>query len=333
MQIKLRFIENKYHNLKKYKVLNFIFFKLKFRVSNRKKIKKFINKNRPQLLHNFEEEPLRKKVYLSIAAIYKNEPDIIEWIEYHKLAGVERFYLYDNESTDDSLEKLKPYIEDGTVIYKYISGECMQYPVYRDAVCRYKNETHWMAFIDLDEYICPVQEYDIKSVLNDYDKYPGFGINWIMFDSNGQTKQSDKLVIETYTRVMKDYQHKVNHHIKSIIKPEKVAYITNAHFCFYKNKELAVNENYSTIGNSSNYENVNNAFTDYHSSEKIRINHYYSKSLENFKKKVAKGLATSTRKRPKKWLGPIFDVETTNDYVIQKYLPELKKIMETKENK
>ena len=34
-------------------------------------------------------------VYLSIVAISKNEaPYIKEWIEYHKLVGVERFYFY-----------------------------------------------------------------------------------------------------------------------------------------------------------------------------------------------------------------------------------------------
>ena len=52
------------------------------------------------------------KVYLSITAVLQNEaPYIKEWIEYHRLVGVERFYIYDNESTDNVKEILKPYID------------------------------------------------------------------------------------------------------------------------------------------------------------------------------------------------------------------------------
>ena len=34
--------------------------------------------------------------YLSICAIYRDEaPYLVEWIEFHRLVGVEHFYLYD----------------------------------------------------------------------------------------------------------------------------------------------------------------------------------------------------------------------------------------------
>ena len=48
---------------------------------------------------------------LSVVAIMKNEgPYLREWIEYHKLVGVEKFYLYNNGSTDDTVEILSPYV-------------------------------------------------------------------------------------------------------------------------------------------------------------------------------------------------------------------------------
>ena len=44
------------------------------------------------------------KYYFSICAIFKDESlSIKEWIEYHKLIGVEHFYLYNNNSTDSSI--------------------------------------------------------------------------------------------------------------------------------------------------------------------------------------------------------------------------------------
>jgi hypothetical protein len=38
-----------------------------------------------------------------------------QWIEYHKMVGVNHFYIYDDESLDNSEEILAPYICDGTV--------------------------------------------------------------------------------------------------------------------------------------------------------------------------------------------------------------------------
>ena len=56
--------------------------------------------------------------YLAVCAIAKNEgPYFQEWIEWHRKQGVEKFYIYDNESTDCTKEVLKPYIESGLVEY------------------------------------------------------------------------------------------------------------------------------------------------------------------------------------------------------------------------
>ena len=39
--------------------------------------------------------------YLSIWALYQDEaPYMREWIEFHRLMGVEHFFLYDHDSAD-----------------------------------------------------------------------------------------------------------------------------------------------------------------------------------------------------------------------------------------
>ena len=54
------------------------------------------------------------KGYLSVCAIYKNEARYLaEWLEFHLLAGVEHFFLYNNDSTDDHREVLAPYLRAG----------------------------------------------------------------------------------------------------------------------------------------------------------------------------------------------------------------------------
>ena len=95
---------------------------------------------------NFENE-------LTIAAIMKNEgPYLREWIEYHKLVGVEKFYLYNNGSTDDTVEILAPYVKSGLVELIDFPGEKKQIPAYNDCVARHKMDTQWLALIDLDEF-------------------------------------------------------------------------------------------------------------------------------------------------------------------------------------
>ena len=73
-----------------------------------------------------------KKVFLSVACIIKNEgPYIREWIDFHIAAGVDRFFIFDNESDDDTYNTLMTYIDSGKVIYisltkKNISQKILQ---------------------------------------------------------------------------------------------------------------------------------------------------------------------------------------------------------------
>lgn len=259
--------------------------------------------------------------YVAIVAIAKDEAkNIKEWIEFHKLIGIDRFYFYDNESSDNTKEVLKPYIEDGSVIYHYIEGKSKQNAVYSDAIYRYKNNTTWMAIIDMDEYIVPVEKDNIKDFLKDYEKYPAVVINWILFDSNGYEKHPEnKLITEAYTRISKKPPKEYT--IKSIIKPKEVEGITSPHFCYYKNNKQAVNENFEKIFDD------NWAYkTKTLSVNKIRLNHYYSKSFDDYINKINKGYADRTGKR--EILPDLVNFpETAFDYEIQKYVPKLRERM------
>ena len=66
------------------------------------------------LLHEARHSGAKKRrqpAYLSICAIYRDEaPYLAEWIEFHRLVGVERFFLYDHMSQDHHLEVLAPYL-------------------------------------------------------------------------------------------------------------------------------------------------------------------------------------------------------------------------------
>ena len=93
---------------------------------------------------------------LSIVAVIKNEAHYLEeWLNYHLAAGVDHFYIYDNESTDNTAEILEPYIDAQLVDYFSVPGKLMKIPVYNDAVRQFKFATKYMAFIDCNEFIFP----------------------------------------------------------------------------------------------------------------------------------------------------------------------------------
>ena len=105
---------------------------------------------------------------LAVAAILKNEGHYLkEWLDYHLLAGVNHFYLYDNDSTDDSAEIIKPYMEAGLVDYFFMPGKVMQLVAYNDAVKKFKFQCRYMAFIDLDEFIFPRKRQSISEIVDE----------------------------------------------------------------------------------------------------------------------------------------------------------------------
>lgn len=108
-----------------------------------------------------------KKYFLGVAAIMKNEkPYLKEWLEYHRLQGVEHFYLCDNGSTDGTAAYLEPYVAEGVITYIPLPGVDKQAECYEKIVAGYGRETEWLAFIDLDEFLVPLQDGDMADFLH-----------------------------------------------------------------------------------------------------------------------------------------------------------------------
>ncbi len=224
-------------------------------------------------LHNF-----------SVVAILKNEgPYVKEWLDYHLLAGVDHFYIYDNESPDNQKEILQPYIDAGVVTCTFYPGKARQYESYNDATQRFRFFNRYMAFIDGDEFIFPKSKPTIPEVLdeifNDRPDAAALGANWYCFGSNFQeTADYSRGVLERFTRREKN----VNRHIKTIANPRKINLFINPHFALYFEGAGAIGEN---------GENILGPFNDAGTAEKIVINHYLVKSKEEFAKKVNRGNA------------------------------------------
>lgn len=141
------------------------------------------------------------KYNVSVCAIFKDESDyLIEWIEFHMIVGIEHFYLYNNASTDDYLEVLKPYIDQEMVtLYEWPKPQS-QMEAYEHCVTFHSQETQWIGFIDLDEYIVPNTTDNIGDFLKGFLNRPSVIVYWRCFGTSGFTSREKKgLLIEDFT--------------------------------------------------------------------------------------------------------------------------------------
>lgn len=148
--------------------------------------------------------PRRKqavKYNTTICAIFKNEgPYLKEWIEYHKLVGVEHFYLYNNNSDDNYMKILEPYIEEGSVDLIDWPEAHAQMAAYRNCIERFASDSEWIGFIDLDEFVVPKEEESIPAFLKRFAHRPAVMIYWKMYGSSGRVDRDLKgLVTEDFT--------------------------------------------------------------------------------------------------------------------------------------
>jgi len=234
---------------------------------------------------------------LAVVAILKNEGHYIkEWLDYHLLAGVDHFYLYDNDSSDNFNEIIAPYVKAGLVTTKYFPGKSMQFAAYDDAVLNYRFHCRYIAFIDLDEFIFPKNTSapiaaTLDKILNNFPA-AGVAINWQLFGTNGEIKADyNRGVLERFTRralinwvvpIPKRDIPGGNAQIKTVANPRKIYFFTSAHFPIYFEGNFSVNERGGLVPNYCN-EPV--------TAEKIALNHYNTKSREEFLAKVNKGRA------------------------------------------
>ena len=239
---------------------------------------------------------------LAIVAIFKDEGKYLrEWLDYHLLAGVEHFYLYDNNSSDDCKEILAPYVEKNLVTTENIAGRGMKMLAYDDAIAKHRFDCQYMAFIDLDEFIFPRTGQSISEVVNEVlannPDAAAFGINEQHFGSNGLDKADySRGVLERFTRrAPRDWiifgendSNTGNIYIKSIANPRCVDYYLSPHFAIYFKGLKSINSNGAETWNAGN-----SPIT----ADKIVVNHYYTKSREEFEtKKILRGKGYSTNK-------------------------------------
>jgi glycosyl transferase family 92 len=259
--------------------------------------------------------------YLSICAVYYNEaPYLREWIEFHRIVGFEKFFLYNNRSEDEHLEVLAPYIDDGTVIWHDWPLFPGQIQAYDDCLQQHRHDSRWIAFIDLDEFLFSPTGRPVPDMLVDLEQFPGVGVHWAVFGFSDHIEKPPGLVVENYIRRTSRVHR--NYAVKAVIDPRRTVRCgNNPHYFFYEDGSKAVDENGDPLQYADRGLPVSFA--------RLRLNHYVTKSESERRRKLARPVAFDGRMKnvekilelDRRWLDDV------RDETILLYLPMLREAL------
>lgn len=231
----------------------------------------------------------QKKYNVAVCTIFKNEaPYLKEWIEFNLIAGIEHFYLYNNNSEDDYLSVLTPYIENGVVTLTQWPHNQKQMECYNSCISDYSCQTKWLGFIDVDEFIIPKSTSEIYSFLKTFEKRKGaVKIYWRLFGTSGRIERDlNHLVCEDFTVCWPKY-----------CDIGKCFYNTAFNFKFSSKRNSCFHHNFWANYKGIDIPPVNIfghlSFSDINKADcldfPIQINHYFTKSYNEYAVKRSKG--------------------------------------------
>lgn len=278
------------------------------------------------LLHRKPKKEYKYEV--SICGLFKNEGRFLkEWLDFHIAVGVDHFYMYNNNSDDNYLDVLNDYIEKGIVDLIDWPQKFPQMPAYKHCFDNRKNESRWIGYIDIDEFVCPKFESDIKKWLVKYSKYPSVLLYWKVFGTSGVLVHDDnRLVIEQYTSCYD--------------KPttfSKLFINTKFNFVTFKSPHI-LNASINFCGISLYIPPVNeykkficfglHRVPFFKKEITIQINHYWSKAYDIFvyNKTVRSDVFSEENEKYDKYslLEPSENLCIVKDYTIQRFLLKIK---------
>ncbi|MET0313599.1 MAG: FkbM family methyltransferase [Hansschlegelia sp.] len=224
---------------------------------------------------------------ICVVAIAKNEERFLEeWISHYLSLGVDAIHIYDNESDDKTAEMIKAIGERFPVFYKYWENPVSQSPqitAYNDFLQNSSSEYKWVGYFDLDEFlVIKTGQKSIHDVLNGLpDDVSAVAVNWLTFGTSDVETRDYSLVRSTF-RYGPSRSFGNNHHFKSFIRPDRMETMRIHHGQVksgsYVHPNGAPIEMPKKAGLSALIEH-----------SVLQLNHYQTKSREDFWAKIQKG--------------------------------------------
>jgi hypothetical protein len=201
---------------------------------------------------------------LVVGALFKNESHILkEWVEHYLYHGVEHFFLIDDNSTDNSVDILQPYIKNGIITLfqekcDYFLGRQMY--LYNKCIFPHYKESEWLLMVDLDEFVWSPLHIDLRETLKMCSNIGQIQIHHTLYGSSGHIKQPESVVKHFTHRTYEESQPtNLKYFLHSTFEFTSLA----VHNAFFKEPENEQNGTFLILG-----------------PEYFIMNHYSCQSLE-----------------------------------------------------
>lgn len=233
----------------------------------------------------------KKEIKICICSLGKKENKYIrEFVEFYWKHGVDNIFLYDNNDIGGEKfeEVIKDYIDEGFVKLRNWRGtKKTQFKILDDCYAKNKNNYDWFLIYDIDEYIHLNNYSKIKDFLNEkkFDNCTKIYLNWVVHTDNNQIHYENKSLFERFPEVEKNAKEKnngVTHRVKCILRGQH-PYGNVSCWDLVSDKYKGCN------GYGDEAQLINRAYMNNTDFENYYIDHFYSKSLEEFVKKLNKG--------------------------------------------
>jgi hypothetical protein len=175
----------------------------------------------------------------------------------------------------------------------------------------YRDESRWIAFIDIDEFLFSPTRAALPLVLEVYEPWPAVAVGITIFGSSGHREKPPGLVTENYLQ-RADVQHM--RVVKSVVDPKRTVSCETVHNFQYRDLPAADENGYPVKG----------AMLKWVSLSRLRINHYYMRSEEEFRRKCATPQAANARFRTWPDLVRLRSIFNQTDESLLEYAPRLR---------
>lgn len=249
----------------------------------KEELHKLEDKSQGNLPHIHNETKANISTVMVCAIVRDEEAYIDEWIQYHQLLGINLMHLFDNSLNGSAKMAYLPQRYGTMIRVTHVPGDSSQSRVYNHCVKKYSLGAIWAAFIDIDEFIVLRNHTIIHLFLQDVAPYGGaVTIRRYTFGSNGELNYKNQPVLTRFTA--------------RSVEPEKgnkyIAYLPDVqrvepHRCQLKHGKHTVSSNGQRIAPAADTARKGNmnVKVEETTEEPAMINHYYTKSLEEFRGK------------------------------------------------
>jgi len=263
----------------------------------------------------------RCKIDCALVLIIKDESRyILEWIEYHRLIGVDHFLIFDNGSSDGLAELLSWYCAQGIVtligwpnLTSLSEGDLQRGWFEQDFACQYAirlltGHSRWVGILDVDEFVALEAPFrrDLPGFL-DRTGLPTVSLFWRMFGTSGHSVEPAGLITENYVRRSQDVESAAT---KVFVMPDRVHALNNTHSIVTQLATEDPRTRVKGIDTRGRMARGNDPLLpEYFGGA---IHHYHTRSAAEYHRKVLRGWPKNTDYKNSRWLEMLHFVDSDN---------------------